>query len=231
MAYATISGAYGPSEGHRKWSQGLLYDNHLELDGPRFIPRLLGLCNRGYYGTGHGWATVHSVAWACDVADGDLIVQQPPTGQNYAIGCAGNVSGECPPALFPCPGGYIEGANQPNLQPRSLYLAQLEDRLGQALVIDQSLAAIVPANYTLSQYYPNPFNPSTTIEFSLPKSEHTTLKVFNILGKEVTTLISNKLNQGNHTYTFDGRNLASGIYYYQLLAGDYREVKKMILLR
>jgi hypothetical protein len=47
----------------------------------------------------------------------------------------------------------------------------------------------------------------------------------------VATLVSNKLNQGNHTYQFDGKNLASGIYYYQLVAGDYREVKKMILLR
>ena len=85
--------------------------------------------------------------------------------------------------------------------------------------------------FDLRQNYPNPFNPSTTIEFTLPKSEFTTLKVYNILGKEVSTLISRKLNQGKHTYTFDGKNLASGIYYYQLEAGDYREVKKMILLK
>ena len=89
----------------------------------------------------------------------------------------------------------------------------------------------VPGVFTLDQNYPNPFNPSTTIEFTLPKSEFVELKVFNILGKEVSTLVSNKLNQGNHTYTFDGKNLASGVYYYQLIAGDFREVKKMILLR
>jgi hypothetical protein len=85
--------------------------------------------------------------------------------------------------------------------------------------------------YQLSQNYPNPFNPSTTIEFTLPKSEFVELKVYNILGKEVSTLVSKKLNQGNHTYTFDGRILASGVYYYQLVAGDYMEVKKMILIR
>jgi hypothetical protein len=79
--------------------------------------------------------------------------------------------------------------------------------------------------------YPNPFNPSTTIEFTLPKSEFVELKVYNILGKEVSTLVSNKLNSGNYTYTFDGKNLASGVYYYQISAGDFREVKKMILLR
>jgi hypothetical protein len=89
----------------------------------------------------------------------------------------------------------------------------------------------VPTKFSLSQNYPNPFNPSTTIEFSLPKSEYVELKVYNILGKEVSTLVSNKLNQGNHTYTFDGKNLASGIYYYQLVAENYREVKKMILLK
>jgi predicted GH43/DUF377 family glycosyl hydrolase len=90
---------------------------------------------------------------------------------------------------------------------------------------------IVPGEYLLHQNYPNPFNPSTTIEFTIPKSEFVELKVYNILGKEVSILVSNKLHQGNHTYTFDGKNLASGIYYYQLVAGDYTEVKKMILLR
>jgi N-acetylneuraminic acid mutarotase len=88
-----------------------------------------------------------------------------------------------------------------------------------------------PEHIILQQNYPNPFNPSTTIEFILPKSEFVELKVYNILGKEVSTLISKNMNQGNHTYAFDRKNLASGIYYYQITAGDYREVKKMILLQ
>jgi uncharacterized protein (TIGR02145 family) len=99
----------------------------------------------------------------------------------------------------------------------------------------------------LLQNYPNPFNPSTTIEFTLPKSEFVELKVYYILGKEIFILESKKLNQGRYTYTFDGSKLASGIYYYQLTAGDpstdlsraesrgsgqiFREVRKMILLR
>jgi hypothetical protein len=90
---------------------------------------------------------------------------------------------------------------------------------------------VLPTDYVLKQNYPNPFNPITRIEFSLPKFEFVELKVYNILGKEVSTLVSEKLIQGNHIYTFDGKNLASGIYYYQLTAGDYRQVKKMILLR
>ena len=90
---------------------------------------------------------------------------------------------------------------------------------------------VVQVRPLLYNNYPNPFNPSTTIEFTLPKSEFTTLKVFNILGKEVATLVSNKLNQGNHTYTFDGKNLASGIYYYSIQAGDFHQDKKMILIK
>jgi len=93
------------------------------------------------------------------------------------------------------------------------------------------MAISSPTQFILKQNYPNPFNPTTTIDFTLPQSESVELKVFNILGKQVATLVSNKLNSGNHTYTFDGKNLASGVYYYQLVAGDYREVKKMILLR
>ena len=89
----------------------------------------------------------------------------------------------------------------------------------------------LPTRFVLNQNYPNPFNPSTTIEFQIPNSDFTTLKVYDILGKEISTLVSKKLNPGNHTYTFDGNNLASGIYYYQLVAGEYREVKNMILLR
>jgi hypothetical protein len=100
---------------------------------------------------------------------------------------------------------------------------------GNPAAIEQEI--IVLTNYILRQNYPNPFNPSTTIEFTLPKSEFVELKIYNILGKEVSTLVSNKLNQGNHTYQFKGKNLASGIYYYQLVAGDYREVKKMILIK
>ena len=85
--------------------------------------------------------------------------------------------------------------------------------------------------FKLDQNYPNPFNPSTIIEFTLPETEFVTLKVFNMLGLEVATLVSKKLNPGRHTYTFDGKNLASGYYYYQMSAGNYREVKRMILIK
>ena len=97
-------------------------------------------------------------------------------------------------------------------------------------IVEQTPTTI-PETIQLYQNYPNPFNPATTIQFSLPRSEFVELKVYNILGKKISTLVSKKLNQGNHTYTFDGRNLASGIYYYQVVTGESMEVKKMILIK
>lgn len=90
---------------------------------------------------------------------------------------------------------------------------------------------IQPSSFSQSQNYPNPFNPSTTIEFSLPKPEFVTLKIFNILGEEVGKLVQDKLQAGNYTYQFDGSNLASGVYLYRIEAGKFQQVRKMILLR
>jgi len=101
---------------------------------------------------------------------------------------------------------------------------------GDPLAVEQEKTNL-PNRYSLRQNYPNPFNPSTNIEFTLPKPEYVELKVYNILGKEVTTLVSNKLNPGNHTYQFNSKNLSSGIYFYRIETGDFQDVKKMILLR
>jgi len=93
----------------------------------------------------------------------------------------------------------------------------------------------IDRNITLSpilqQNYPNPFNPSTTIEFDLPKTGEVTLKVFNILGKEIATLVTTRLSAGSHTYKWEATNSASGVYLYRLEAGDYIETRKMILMK
>ncbi len=89
----------------------------------------------------------------------------------------------------------------------------------------------VPAGILLYQNYPNPFNPSTTIAYSLPKAEHVTLKVFNLLGEEVQTLVDEKKSPGNYQTRFDGNNLASGIYFYRIQAASFSKTNKMILLR
>jgi hypothetical protein len=86
-------------------------------------------------------------------------------------------------------------------------------------------------DFTLSQNYPNPFNPSTNINFTLPNTEFVTLKIYDVLGKEVATLINEELNAGNHTKIWDAKNLSSGVYFYKLQAGKFSETKKMILVR
>ncbi len=85
--------------------------------------------------------------------------------------------------------------------------------------------------FALNQNYPNPFNPSTNINFTLPKTEFVTLKIYDILGKEITTLINEELNAGNHTKIWDAKNLSSGVYFYKLQAGKFTETKKMVLVR
>ena len=125
----TSRGAYASSEGHRRWSMGLLYDNVRETEIRDPGRTLLGLYNRGDYGTSHGWGAVHSVAWNTDMGQGRAIIQQPPTAQNYAIGGQGEFTGQQPPAPFPGAQGYIEGVGRENLVPESLYEAQLIDRL------------------------------------------------------------------------------------------------------
>jgi Secretion system C-terminal sorting domain len=91
--------------------------------------------------------------------------------------------------------------------------------------------SIQPTSYTLQQNYPNPFNPSTTIEYSIPKESVVSVKIFNILGQEVKTLVSENEAPGNYSVRFNASDLSSGIYFYSLRAGNYFQVKKMILLK
>jgi hypothetical protein len=89
----------------------------------------------------------------------------------------------------------------------------------------------LPITFQLQQNYPNPFNPSTKITFSLAHSANTSLKVFDMLGREVATLVNGYTVSGTHDVQFNAMNLASGIYYYKLTSGNFTEVKKMVLLK
>lgn len=92
-------------------------------------------------------------------------------------------------------------------------------------------AEVAPSAFSLSQNYPNPFNPATSFQYTVGKRQIVTLKVYDVLGKKVATLVNEEKSAGNYRVKFDGSNLASGIYFYQLNAGSYTATKKLILLK
>ncbi|MFZ1518072.1 MAG: T9SS type A sorting domain-containing protein [Ignavibacteriaceae bacterium] len=89
----------------------------------------------------------------------------------------------------------------------------------------------VPEVYNLSQNYPNPFNPTTTINFSIPKASNVVLKIYDVLGREVATLLNDDRAAGNYEVNFDASKLASGLYVYTINAGDFTSTKKMMLMK
>jgi len=104
-------------------------------------------------------------------------------------------------------------------------------RVGNFVGIQQTNTE-VPQVFSLQQNYPNPFNPVTNIKFGLPKGSIVTLKIYDMLGREVASLINNlNLSAGNYTYDFNAVNVPSGIYFYKLSAGEFSDVKKMTLVK
>jgi hypothetical protein len=89
----------------------------------------------------------------------------------------------------------------------------------------------VPLEFNLEQNYPNPFNPTTSIKFSIPTSEFVSLKIFDILGKEIAALVNEQKAAGTYTISFDAADLSSGVYFYRLNSGDKIEIKKMLLVK
>jgi len=83
----------------------------------------------------------------------------------------------------------------------------------------------------LQQNYPNPFNPETNIRFGLPNANRVKIEVYNMLGQRVAELLNEHKLAGFHTVKFDGSNFASGVYFYKIQAGDFLQVKKMLLVR
>jgi ligand-binding sensor domain-containing protein len=89
----------------------------------------------------------------------------------------------------------------------------------------------IPFKFSLNQNYPNPFNPTTTISFSTPSKSYVSLKIFDVIGREVATLISGELSGGDHFQQWNASCLPSGVYFYRLQAASFTETKKLVLLR
>jgi len=95
----------------------------------------------------------------------------------------------------------------------------------------KSLSGIAPDSYSLSQNYPNPFNPKSNIKFQIAKSGEVKLVIFDVLGREVTTLVNEQLQPGTYEAEWDAVNYPSGVYFYILTTSDYSEKRKMVLVK
>jgi len=101
----------------------------------------------------------------------------------------------------------------------------------QLTAVSQKATSAVPMQFTLSQNYPNPFNPTTMIQYSIPQNSFVTLKVYNVLGQEVASLVNQEQKASSYTVNFDASRLASGMYFYKIQAGSLSLTKKMLLLK
>ena len=97
--------------------------------------------------------------------------------------------------------------------------------------VNEGLGVDLPNSFALMQNYPNPFNSTTTINYSVTKSSFVTIKVYNVLGKEIAALVNEEKLLGNYKIEFNANNLPSGIYYYQMRSGSFKDTKKLILIK
>ncbi|RMD88646.1 MAG: T9SS C-terminal target domain-containing protein [Calditrichaeota bacterium] len=97
--------------------------------------------------------------------------------------------------------------------------------------VSRSPVNTIPEAYALEQNYPNPFNPATTIRFALPERSHVILKLYDLLGREVTTLVDEKLPPGEYGVVFEAQDLPSGVYFYRIKAEGFVKTRKLTLLK
>jgi hypothetical protein len=103
--------------------------------------------------------------------------------------------------------------------------------LGNPVTGVEVVGGTIPTKYSLTQNYPNPFNPTTNINFTLPKAGNVTLKVYDIMGREIATLVNGYQAAQTYHVQFDGSSLASGVYFYTLHTDNFTQTKKMILMK
>ncbi|GJQ61660.1 MAG: hypothetical protein SCALA702_07130 [Melioribacteraceae bacterium] len=126
------------------------------------------------------------------------------------------------------PAGFEYGAGVPLTDPTVYYAAPVAVSFTTVSSVEDGIGEF---DYNLGQNYPNPFNPATSIKYEIAKSSNVTLKVYDVLGAEVATLVNKAQNAGSYTVNFDASNLSSGVYIYEIKAGDFVKSAKMMLLK
>ena len=219
--------AVAASEGHRRWGMGFLFDGHVEVGSP--VALRLHLGNRGDWGTSHGWACVHCVAWNATMNGSVVAVEKPPTAQNYAIGVQGMVVDQGP--FLKDTGAYIEGTDRPGLSPRSLYRAQLADRLVPAVGTEASPARGV----RLFPPAPNPTTGTGFVDVELAASGKVKLAVVDVLGRTLAVLADAPVGAGRSRFALETHALPPATYLVRLTAtvgGEmHTQVRQLVVSR
>jgi hypothetical protein len=191
------------SESHRRWGQGILWDK--TSMNSNNTTRVLGLYNRGDWGTGHGWSGTNMVAWNIEAPGNQIVIQKPPIGQNYAIACNATVNNNGP---FYHPAGWIEGTGE-NVIPASLYEAQLSERLRYGVGPDAPARLKISDSFTDTSKYVT----LEWIDIALDEDQHV---VERSADGGVTFEAVAQLGSDIESYT-DG-DLPKGTYYYRVKA-------------
>jgi hypothetical protein len=131
--------------------------------------------------------------------------------------------------------GFISHGDKYRIYIESRFNNNINDLSDAMFTVQNDLSEVreneLPKEFSIAQNYPNPFNPSTTIDYELPKSSFVTISVYNILGKEIATLVEGEKSAGYYQVTWNAENLPSGIYFYTFKAGNKIATKKMILVK
>jgi hypothetical protein len=156
-------------------------------------------------------------------ADSSEVYSDSQFGKYYRMIIQGNYA-----LTFSAPGYYSKTVNNIHAVNDSTTIVNVQLRPNTTGISQNGTA---PKEFKLHQNYPNPFNPKTIIGFQLPINNYVTLKIYDVLGREVATLVNETLKPGTYETEFDGSNYPSGVYYYRITAGDFTETKKMVLIK
>ena len=186
------------------------------------------LVDNAAYGDISSYISVPAASYVLDVTPGD-------DNTNVVAAFGADLSGLGGGAAVVFASGFLDPSMNQNGEGFGIFAALPDGNVvafpAVSVGIEDDLSVGAVSDYELSQNYPNPFNPSTTIRYAIPAAELTTLKVYNLLGQVVATLVNEVQNAGRYQIEFDASNLASGVYLYQILSGSYVQTRKMVLMK
>jgi hypothetical protein len=180
--------------------------------------------NQSVSGVELRWATATEVSnFGFDIERASLVIQNNQTNWEKISFISGHGNSNSP-------NNYSFIDNKP-LSGKSQYRLKQIDKDGDFKYSKTVEVVSVILKYDLAQNYPNPYNPTTLITYSIPTSSNVILKVYNVLGKLITTLVNENQGAGIYKVNFDAGSLSNGVYFYKIQAGNYTAVKKMLLLK